>query len=74
MIKIIKYSKEHIHLIRLDRGDMEPDEQCFLSRNYNRCTASNITAKEFHKLPAGGSRKYFNGDKWEVAQFEKLGV
>lgn len=55
---VIHYSQEHIHVVTKN------EERCYLSRNWNRCTAGlNHKIKDADNL----TRSYYDGNAWTKA-------
>ena len=69
--RVVKYSNEHIHVVEIDEetGAVWTDT-CHLSRNWNRCTApdlSKLTIKDFDSddMPESADDfKYYDGNDW----------
>lgn len=63
-MKAIEYSNEHIHVLYRDK------EQCFLSRNWSRCTAG--LEHELKDFDTVHSAAYHDGDRWVKITQRKL--
>ena len=68
--RVVTYSNEHIHVCELDEAGKVIEDTCYLSRNWNRCTApdlTKLTAKDFDAddIPdTADDFKYYDGNDW----------
>jgi len=61
--KVRRFSNEHIHVAEMHDGHVQ--EECFMSRNWNRCTASELTVEQYESGPLDGDDlSYHDGDNW----------
>jgi hypothetical protein len=67
--KVIRFSNEHIHVVtREGRGkEAELHVQCYLSRNWNRCTAGDLDPTDWPSIAASQDRSYYDGNAWTRA-------
>jgi hypothetical protein len=69
--KVIKYSDEHIHLVQVVGGEVH--EECFMGRNWSRCTARPCTVADYRSGPLDGQdRTYYDGDRWTKAELRGI--
>ena len=67
--KVIRFSNEHIHIV-VNHGT-HLHVQCVLSRNWNRCTAGDLSSIEDWKdLPRSQDRSYYDGNAWTRATID----
>jgi hypothetical protein len=60
---VIRYSSEHIHVVT------ENKNRCYLSRNWNRCTADHsVRLKDIPSHERSRNRSYYDGERWVKAE------